>query len=87
MLSSPVDIRNFILKFCDKSQNAQYLSTLLHFLQRNNNNITGVMYKVDEQNYKLLSKIINHKKSITKQTELIPLSILTNSIKKMGTNR
>lgn len=82
LLSSPLDIRNFILEFCDKSQNAQYLSTLLHFLQRNNNNITGVMYKVDEENYKLLSKIINHRKSITKQTEVIPLSILTNSIKK-----
>jgi hypothetical protein len=80
-LANTLDIRKFILDNCDRGNNAQQLSTLLHFLQKNSNDITGVMFKIDEQNYKMLSKIINHKKANTKQTEVIPSSILCNSIK------
>ena len=81
-LSDNTLIKKFIQEKCPKS-GGQYRSmlTILTFLHQTDNILTGVMFHESKENITYLRKIHNELRSNTKQTEVIPVSILSNSIK------
>lgn len=74
-------IKNFIKERCLTNGSHSPMIALLTFLHRTENVLTGIMFHESKENINLLRDVKYKMKLNVKQTEVIPVSILSNSIK------
>lgn len=80
-LSDNTLIKNFIQEKFHNGGQYRPMLTILTFLHQTDNTLTGVMFHESKENITYLRDIHNKIRESIKQTEVIPVSILSNSIK------
>ena len=81
ILSNTNELKKFISKYQNRKRYLGRLTSVLLFLDKTNNNLTGVSFKRDEKLLNYLRKIIYDESKNNKQTEVIPSKIFIESTK------
>jgi len=81
LLSSANQIKKYIVRYCTNNQRVRTLSSLLSFLTRLNNKITGINYFENSEINNILVKLSIVLRAKHNQTAIIPSKILSESIK------